>query len=117
MHGAHKKTLPPGRKGLLSAKVITKFLVLAEVRMRRSHGIRAIFAFIGTAKINRIAITTFLAIVEDKAISAYPFFFNQVSYHFIYMIPAQLLFFFCWKSNNQRLQSCIQGCCAILKLQ
>ena len=61
--------------------------------MRRSYRIRSILTFSSTTKINCIAITTFLAIVEDKAVCADTFFFYQVSDHFVYMIPADLLFF------------------------
>jgi len=54
--------------------------------------IRSFFTFTCCTQINCIAITTFLAVLEDKAIGAQTFFFYQVIDHCIYTIPAQLLF-------------------------
>src|SRR5687768_17208987 len=76
----------------LSAKSNHK-LFLPKVGVRRCNRSRSILTFTGTAEINCIAVATFLAVVEDKAVCADTFFFYQVSDNLVHMIPAELLFF------------------------
>jgi hypothetical protein len=77
----------------LGAKSYINDLFLAEVGVRRSYLGRTFFTGISTTQINCIAITTIITIVEDETVGAYTFFLYEVSDYFIYVIPAQLLFF------------------------
>ena len=58
--------------------------------MRSRYCVRTFFAS-SITQVNGSAITTSFAILEDKAIRANSFFFNEVSDYRVYAIPAQLL--------------------------
>ena len=62
--------------------------------MRRLNGVWSIFTFSSSTQVNGVAITTGLAIVEDKAVSTDTFFVNHLVDYCIYVISAQLLLAF-----------------------
>src|SRR5437773_12276590 len=114
---------PSTRGGFSIYQQNVPLLSFSQIGVWSRYRVWTFLTFRSTAQINGSAITTFLAILEDKPVTTNTFFFYQVIDHSIYSIPAELLFLFCRVAvtNNYHLtfrivahtgtNTCLQALC------